>query len=127
MRRLSRPFRPSDSTRVSNSQFRRVTTFDVLVDGQPVAVRAEDGESLCLVREGNAVYAMVDRCPHRDFHLSGGDVVEPGVIECPWHGARFDCRTGAVLQGPATDDLITYPVRLEGNVVYVGPRILEKT
>lgn len=112
---------------MSDSPFRRVATLDVLVDGQPVAVRAEDGESLCLVREGEAVYAMVDRCPHRDFHLSGGDVVEPGVIECPWHGARFDCRTGAVLQGPATDDLITYPVRVEGDVVYVGPRILEKT
>lgn len=112
---------------MSDSSFRRVTTLDVLVDGQPVAVRAEDGESLCLIREGEAIHAIVDRCPHRDFHLSGGDMVAPGVIECPWHGARFDCRTGAVLQGPATDNVTTYPVRIEGNDVYVGPRILEKT
>ncbi|MBC8088113.1 MAG: Rieske 2Fe-2S domain-containing protein [Phycisphaerae bacterium] len=112
---------------MSHSAFRRVSTLDALIEGQPVAVRADDGERLCLVREGQAVYAMVDRCPHRDFHLSGGDMVDPGVIECPWHGARFDCRTGAVLQGPATDDLTVYEVRLEGNVVYVGPRILENT
>lgn len=127
MRRLSHPSAPSSVALVSHSAFRRVSTLDALIEGQPVAVRADDGERLCLVREGQAVYAMVDRCPHRDFHLSGGDMVDPGVIECPWHGARFDCRTGAVLQGPATDDLTVYEVRLEGNVVYVGPRILENT
>lgn len=82
----------------------------------------QDGEALCFVREGDAVYAMVDRCPHRDFNLSSGDIVAPGVIECPWHGAQFDCRTGAVLQGPATDDLILYPVKVVDGQVLVGPR-----
>lgn len=114
----------SDSL-ANTSSFRAVATLDELTERQPLGIRTDDGESLCLVREGDVVFAMVDRCPHRDFHLSTGDIVEPGVIECPWHGARFDCRSGQVLQGPATDGLTVYPVRLEGNVVYVGPRKLE--
>lgn len=81
-----------------------------------------DGEPLCIVRDGTEVFAMADRCPHRDFNLSGGDIVGPGVIECPWHGAQFDYRTGAVLQGPATDSLLTYAVLLKGAEVHVGPR-----
>ncbi|MEO7360890.1 MAG: Rieske 2Fe-2S domain-containing protein [Gemmatimonadaceae bacterium] len=101
--------------------FRRALAVVELEPGIPQACRMPDGESLCLVRDGDAIYAMVDRCPHRDFNLSGGDMVAPGVIECPWHGAQFDCRTGAVLQGPATDDLVMYPVRVEGGDVYVGP------
>ncbi|MDQ6612698.1 MAG: Rieske 2Fe-2S domain-containing protein [Gemmatimonadota bacterium] len=86
-----------------------------------------DGEALCLVRDGDGVYAMVDRCPHRDFPLSGGDLVEPGVLECPWHGARFDCRTGRVLQGPATDDLQMYPTRVTNDEVFVGPRKVKQS
>lgn len=107
------------------SGFRAVASLTELTEGQPLGIRAEDGEPLCLVLEGDTVFAMADRCPHRDFHLSSGDMVEPGVIECPWHGARFDCRSGEVLQGPATDNLVVYPVRLEGTVVYVGPRKTE--
>ncbi len=102
--------------------FRRAARLSDLPDGQPQAVRMPDGEMLCLVRDREQVYAMVDRCPHRDFPLSGGDLVGSCVLECPWHGAQFDCRTGKVVQGPATDDLQTYSVRITNGEVFVGPR-----
>jgi 3-phenylpropionate/trans-cinnamate dioxygenase ferredoxin subunit len=38
---------------------------------------------------------------------------------CPWHGARFDCRTGEPLSGPATDAVPVYEVRVEGEEIYV--------
>jgi len=44
------------------------------------------------------------------------------VIECPWHGARFSCIDGAVLQGPATDALPTFPVRIVNGDVFIGAR-----
>ena len=89
--------------------------------GLPHGVALPDGTRVCLVRDGDQVYAVADRCPHRDFALSGGDMVEPCVLECPWHGARFDVRSGRMLQGPATDDLTTYAVRVVGDEVFVGP------
>jgi 3-phenylpropionate/trans-cinnamate dioxygenase ferredoxin component len=97
-----------------------------LDDGLPTGVVLSNGERVCLVRRGEEVWAVHDLCPHRGFGLSGGDCVdspdgEP-VIECPWHGARFSCVTGGVLQGPATDALATYPVRVSGGDVFVGPR-----
>jgi nitrite reductase/ring-hydroxylating ferredoxin subunit len=58
--------------------------------------------------------------------MGGGDVVDEHdgapVIECPWHGARFACATGTVLQGPCTDDIPTFPVRVIDGVVFIGGR-----
>lgn len=105
-----------------SEQFRRALPLVELESGLPQAHQMDDGERLCLVREGDLVYAMVDRCPHRDFNLSSGDMVAPGVIECPWHGAQFDCRTGEALQGPATDELTLYETRIANGDVFVGPR-----
>lgn len=93
-----------------------------VADGYPLAVTLPDGSAVCLVRAGDAVHAVEDRCPHRDFPLSGGDVVAPGVLECPWHGARFDVRTGGCLAGPATDAIATWPVTVVDGRVYVGAR-----
>jgi naphthalene 1,2-dioxygenase system ferredoxin subunit len=41
------------------------------------------------------------------------------LIECPLHAARFDVRTGKVLDPPATEDLKTYPVRIVDDEIQV--------
>ena len=68
------------------------------------------------------VYALEDRCSHAEYALSAGEVLPDGTIECVWHGARFDCRTGAACHPPAIDDVATYPVRVDGGVISVGRR-----
>ncbi|MES2521208.1 MAG: Rieske 2Fe-2S domain-containing protein [Gemmatimonadota bacterium] len=90
--------------------------------GLPLAVTLPDGRRVVLVQDGADVFAAADRCPHRDFPLSGGDVIAPCILECPWHGAQFDVRTGEVVQGPATDPLALYEVRIEGDDILVKPR-----
>ena len=51
--------------------------------------------------------------------LSAGEVLPDGTIECPWHGARFDCVTGALRRGPAEEGVRAYFVRVEGDSVLV--------
>ncbi len=103
-------------------QLQRASRLADVEVGLPFAVTLPDGQRICLVRESGRVYAVADRCPHKDFALSGGALVSPCVLECPWHGARFDVRTGQVLQGPATERLPTYTVRVVGEEVFVGAR-----
>jgi len=88
-------------------------------EGAPRGVTAPGGARLCLVRVGGAIHALADGCTHQEFPLSAGDVAADGTIECPWHGARFDCRTGAVLRGPACDAVKVHEVRVEDGIVYV--------
>ena len=101
--------------------FRRAARLADIDVAFPLAVTLDDGSRLCLVRDGDDAYAVLDRCPHRDFALSSGDVVDACILECPWHGARFDVRTGEVVQGPATDPLETFSVRVVNGDVFVGP------
>jgi nitrite reductase/ring-hydroxylating ferredoxin subunit len=45
-------------------------------------------------------FATSDRCRHLFAPLGNGHVTEDGCLECPWHGARYDVRTGAMVRGP---------------------------
>jgi nitrite reductase/ring-hydroxylating ferredoxin subunit len=41
-----------------------------------------------------------------------------GVVQCPWHGSQFDCRTGRVRAGPAKEPIQTYPIQeKDGNII----------
>lgn len=84
--------------------------------GRPFHV---EGRRLALVRYEGIVHALEDICPHADASIACGPV-ENGCIACPWHYAEFDLKTGAVLSGPATEDIPVYPVREEGGVVSVA-------
>jgi 3-phenylpropionate/trans-cinnamate dioxygenase ferredoxin subunit len=89
----------------------------------PLAATLVDGRRICLVRLHDEVFAIEDRCPHRDFPLSGGDVVN-GCLECPWHGARFDVRTGHCVSGPSEGDAVkVYAVLQVSGVVLVGGEV----
>ena len=80
------------------------------------------GKAICLVRVGDRVTAFPDACPHSGMPLSAGDVVRDCELECSWHGARFDCATGALRYGPAEEGLVPIPVRVvNGRVVADTP------
>jgi 3-phenylpropionate/trans-cinnamate dioxygenase ferredoxin subunit len=106
------------------ASFLRAASIDDFEPGVPLAITLSDGRRICLVQQGDDVFAMEDRCSHRDFAISGGDLVAPCVLECPWHGARFDVRTGAALTGPAEETIPTFPVRIIEGVVFVGPLVV---
>jgi 3-phenylpropionate/trans-cinnamate dioxygenase ferredoxin component len=99
-----------------------VCAFDDLDDGEARRVDV-DGHRLCLVRVGDAVYVIGDRCTHADVSLSEGEVdVEACTIECPKHGSEFSLETGEAITLPAIKPTPTYDVRVEdGKVMVVVP------
>jgi 3-phenylpropionate/trans-cinnamate dioxygenase ferredoxin component len=72
-----------------------------------------NGTAIAVVRAGDDVYAINDRCSHADVSLAEGEV-DGCAIECWLHGSAFDLRTGRPLSLPAIEPVATYAVRVEG-------------
>ena len=77
-----------------------------MISGKPVKIE-KAGESICVTRIGDEVFAVADTCSHADASLSEGDVTD-FKIECWLHGAEFDLRTGEALTPPAVAPLKVY-------------------
>ena len=97
--------------------FERVAALSDLGDEDALAV---DGEpKIVLYRVGDEVFATQYFCTHAEAPMDDGWVDEDCTVECPWHAAKFDLRTGKALCAPASVDLKTYPVRIEDDDVLV--------
>src|SRR4051794_6236421 len=60
-------------------------------------------------------YAIEDRCPPMGFPLRQG-TVEPGLLTCHWHHARFDLVSGCTLD-PWADDAQGFDVHVDDGKV----------
>ncbi|MXO97934.1 Rieske 2Fe-2S domain-containing protein [Altererythrobacter xixiisoli] len=75
------------------------------------------GVPIALFRTEAGIGALVDRCPHRNYPLSLGRVVDGG-LECPYHGWRFAASgacvavPGCTLEGVDTARLSAAPIRV---------------
>ncbi len=83
------------------------------------------GELVGLYRVGDDVFAMSDICTHEEAYLTEGDFDPDELeVECPLHGSRFNVADGSVRILPATKPEVAFEVKVEGDLVSVGP---EKT
>jgi 3-phenylpropionate/trans-cinnamate dioxygenase ferredoxin subunit len=92
-------------------------SFSTLISGKPVRIE-KDGESICVARIGDEVFAIGDTCSHSDASLSEGDITD-FKIECWLHGAEFDLRSGEALTPPAVMPVKKYSVRVDGDSVTI--------
>ena len=97
----------------------RVASHAVFDGREMFSVRCgADGPRVALYRLADSVFATADRCPHLGASLTHGCLVQ-GFVECPMHHALFDIRTGAA-DGSVTDRPVrTFPVKVEGDAIYV--------
>lgn len=105
---------------MEDSGFESVAKIEEVPEEGTLGIVKATGEPVCLIRHGGRITAVSDTCTHQEFAISLGDVLPDGTIQCAWHGARFDCASGAVRQGPATEPLPVFAVRIENGMVLVG-------
>lgn len=92
-----------------------------LAPGELRAVTLDSGERLCVGNHAGELFAVHDVCTHAEFPLSEGALYANGELECCFHGAKFDCRSGEVLRGPAEEPVATWEVRVMDGTVWVRP------
>ena len=95
----------------------RVAGRGDLSAGEVIGIEA-GGRSIAIYDCDGELFATDNICTHAYACLSDG-WLDGGTIECPLHAARFEVRTGRVLDPPATEDLQTYPVRLVDDEIQI--------
>jgi nitrite reductase/ring-hydroxylating ferredoxin subunit len=94
-----------DEGELRGEELRRVD-----VDGVPVLLaRSREGE----------VCALANTCTHLGGPLAEGSR-EGDTVICPWHGSRFDIRTGAVVEGPAVFEQPHLETRVREGKIEIG-------
>jgi nitrite reductase (NADH) small subunit len=98
------------------ADFVTVARVDDVPPGTVKTVRAGENE-FALANYGGRFYATQHACLHLEGPLGEGHMEGP-LLACPWHGWRYDVRTGLNDFDHAIE-LPTYEVRVEGEEVQV--------
>lgn len=76
------------------------------------------GKPVVLSMVNGKVYAIDAVCSHEGGPLEEG-TLEGYEVECPWHGSKFDVRTGEVKNPPAETPQSVYEAKVENNDILV--------
>ncbi len=105
----------------SHGQFTPVATVRDVEPGESKRVYL-GSDAIALFNVGGEFHAVNDRCTHGRASLSEGTVhsnSETCVLECPWHGGKFDLANGTPLSGPVRVPIKTYQVKIAGGMILV--------
>lgn len=94
-----------------------VTATDAVPEEDVIGIDIA-GKSLALYQVEGEIYATDNICTHGNARLCDG-FLEGNEIECPLHQGKFDIRNGKAMCAPLTEDIRTYPVKIEGSRVFV--------
>jgi len=97
--------------------FVEAAKIDELESGQGKLVEAE-GKEIALFNCDGTYYAIDNECTHVGGPLCEGEI-DGSTVVCPWHGAEFDLKSGEVLAPPAEENINTYKVHIDGDLIKI--------
>lgn len=87
----------------------KLCVTSALDSGFPVRVEVEGFPPLAVYRHHQEYFVTDDTCTHGAASLCDG-YQEGELIECPFHGGKFNIKTGEALEYPCTEALNIYPI-----------------
>ena len=100
-----------------SENFVKVAETKEIAPSSMKAVEVE-GEKVCIINSEGTFYAIGNICTHVGGPLDEG-TLQGYEVECPWHGSKFDVRTGEPTKPPAVRSVPKYEVKMDGNNVLV--------
>jgi nitrite reductase/ring-hydroxylating ferredoxin subunit len=97
--------------------YRRVCGTANVAPGRMTAVDVE-GQAILIANVEGQIHAVTNRCGETPLPLQFG-TLDGAELRCPWHGCRYDVRTGKRLEGGA-EHLAVLPVAIEGDEIRVA-------
>jgi nitrite reductase (NADH) small subunit len=93
------------------SSFVSVAKVNDVPPGQGKTVQVA-GKNIALFNVDGSFYAIDETCLHRGGPLGEGELTGH-LVTCPWHGWKYDVRTGISITNPAAQ-VNCYETKVEG-------------
>ena len=112
-----------DNTLYPESEFQyemtniRVAATDEIAEGKGKELDVK-GIKIALFNVRGKYYAIEALCRHQDGSLAPGRT-QGEIVECPLHSWHYNLTTGKLIDYVDGVNLLTYPVKVEGNQVYI--------
>lgn len=91
-----------------------------LKPGSSLSIELEGGQGIALFNVEGEIFALDNTCPHAGGPLGEG-TLDGEVVECPWHGWKFNVRTGHRVKNPSEGwRVLSYPVRVANGFIQVS-------
>ena len=94
---MAPPVKTKDPVRAQGD---RLISLDELGPGGVREVETEAHGTLAVGIAHGEPFAVSNVCRHQFAKLGRGRVTEEGCLECPWHRAHYNVRTGKMVSGP---------------------------
>ncbi len=101
----------------TTGKFVRVAATSEIPPGEGRCFETE-GREIAVFNLGGSFYCIDNTCTHAGGPLGEG-TVQGEQVECPWHGANFNVKTGQVLSAPAAEGVACHKVRVNGSDIEV--------
>ncbi|MCS7230166.1 MAG: non-heme iron oxygenase ferredoxin subunit [Candidatus Kryptonium sp.] len=101
----------------SVNEYIQIAKIDEIKNGELKVFEVND-ESVILINLNGEIFAYKNQCSHMELELNDAEI-DGEILTCPWHGAKFDIRTGAVVRLPASQPLEKYEVKVEGDKIFI--------
>jgi nitrite reductase/ring-hydroxylating ferredoxin subunit len=98
-------------------EWTRVLDASELADGELTGGLTAEGFEVLLVKQGERIHAIADRCAHMGCPLHEGEL-DGHIVRCGCHGSEFTLE-GALVHGPATSGQPRFEARIAGDSVEV--------
>lgn len=99
------------------TSFQRIAELADVPDGGRKTL-AVGGREITILRRGERVFALWNRCPHANGRLGDGEW-SGGEITCPLHRWKFDLATGRTRRDPRLRATV-YEARVAGGTIEVA-------
>ena len=105
--------------------WKKAISLNKLEDAGKAVVKLS-GKQILLIKSGDAIYALNNRCPHEGFPLSEGTLSDDHaagehnkdcILTCNWHSWRFNLEDGEAIVGG--DAVRTYPHEIRDGDIWL--------
>jgi 3-phenylpropionate/trans-cinnamate dioxygenase ferredoxin subunit len=97
-----------------------IADINELENTNRIKKRISDDLEVLIIKIGNSIFCVENRCSHDEKALYDGNIYEQEkIIECAYHGARFDLETGRALRMPAVTPINIFKTKIENNKIYI--------